>query len=239
MGQEAAHLLVRLLAALGALLLTGCAEQRPARVDPARYDAFYLWAGVKPQPALERAQELYILAGEVRSGGQWVPLRAGTPKTGDVDLWLVVRSASLDWNDQALAAITREMKLWQAGSRLVGLQVDFDAATAGLAGYAEFLRALRRDLPREYRLSVTGLMDWSANADPAALAQLKGVVDEVVVQSYQGRTTIAGYERYLDRLARVPVPHKVALVQGGEWREPESLRRDPLFKGYVVFLLNP
>jgi hypothetical protein len=28
-------------------------------------------------------------------------------------------------------------------------------------------------------------------------------------------------------------------VQGGEWVEPASLRRDPLFRGYVVFLLNP
>ena len=82
-------------------------------------------------------------------------------------------------------------------------------------------------------------MDWSANADPAALASLTGVVDEVVVQSYQGRETIPGYARYLEKLARVPVPHKVALVQGGQWREPAALKRDPLFRGYVVFLVNP
>ena len=41
------------------------------------------------------------------------------------------------------------------------------------------------------------------------------------------------------RMARVPVPHKVALVQGGQWREPPALRSDPLFRGYVVFLVNP
>ena len=102
-----------------------------------------------------------------------------------------------------------------------------------------FLKDLRAKLPAQYHLSITGLMDWSANADPAALASLKGVVDEVVVQSYQGRATIPGYERYLEKLARVPVPHKVALVQGGEWREPASLKSDPLFRGYVVFLVNP
>ena len=61
----------------------------------------------------------------------------------------------------------------------------------------------------------------------------------MVVQSYQGRTTIPGYDSYLARLARVPVPHKVALVQGGEWREPAGLQADPLFRGYVVFLVNP
>jgi hypothetical protein len=31
----------------------------------------------------------------------------------------------------------------------------------------------------------------------------------------------------------------VALVEGGEWREPAALRADPLFRGYVVFLVNP
>ena len=60
-----------------------------------------------------------------------------------------------------------------------------------------------------------------------------------VVQSYQGRSTIPGYADYLDRLARVPIPHKVALEQGGEWQEPAALRSDPGFRGHVVFLVNP
>ena len=57
--------------------------------------------------------------------------------------------------------------------------------------------------------------------------------------SYQGRSTIPGYAAYFERLARVPLPHKVALVAGGDWRKPPGLRRDPLFRGYVVFLVNP
>lgn len=230
---------MRLLAALAALLLWGCAERREARVDAEQYDAFYLWAGVKPQPVLMKATSLYVLAGEVRRDGAWVPLRAGAPKLAGPEVWLVVRAASLDWSESTRAAIRRELALWQQTARVVGIQIDFDAATSGLSDYAVFLKKLRSELPLEYRLSVTGLMDWSANADPAALAQLTGVVDEVVVQSYQGRSTIPGYARYLERLARVPVPHKVALVQGGAWEEPAALRKDPLFRGYVVFLLNP
>ena len=217
------------------LLLAGCIASKPARVDPADYDAFYLWAGVKPQPVLAKAKTLYILDAEVRRGGHWVPLRAGVPKLDHAEVWLVVRATTLDWNDAIRAAILRDLTKWRA----VGLQVDFDASTQGLADYAAFLRQLRQHLPRTYKLSVTGLMDWSANGDPAALGQLSGVVDEVVVQSYQGRRTIPGYARYLEKLARVPVPHKVALVQGGAWSEPPELRRDPLFRGYVVFLLNP
>ncbi len=63
-----------------------------------------------------------------------------------------------------------------------------------------FLSDLRRQLPAKYRLSITGLLDWSANGDPEKLAALGNMVDEIVVQTYQGRKTIPGYENYLARL---------------------------------------
>lgn len=220
-------------------LLAGCGDAG-GRVDPADHDAFYLWAGVEPGPELRQAHTLYMLAGEVRRDDpdSFVLLRPSPPRLPDQDVWLVVRAARLDWGEGVHRAVERAMRQWRGrGTRLVGLQVDFDAATPELGNYATFLAALRARLPREYQLSVTGLMDWSAHADPAHLAALRGTVDEVVVQSYQARTTIPGYAAYLDRLARVPVPHKVALVEGGEWREPPALQQDPLFRGYVVFLL--
>ncbi len=227
------------LAGLGlALLLAACAPASSGRVEAEHYDAFFLWAGVKQQPVLARAKMLYLLAGEVRRDGSYVPLRA-TPRVRQGKVWLVVRAQSLDWPPQAWKRILAELNRWQAaGNTVAGLQVDFDASTNGLDRYATFLKDLRAKLPAAYHLSITGLMDWSANADPAALASLRGVVDEVVVQSYQGRSTIPDYERYLAKLARVPVPHKVALVQGGVWREPAALKNDPLFCGYVVFLVN-
>ena len=48
------------------------------------YQAFWLWAGVKPQPVLRQAQEMYLLAGEVRErrGGGHVHViaqRSATP----------------------------------------------------------------------------------------------------------------------------------------------------------------
>ena len=125
----------------------------------------------------------------------------------------------------------------RAGNRLTGVQIDFDARTRHLDEYAEFLRQIRRSLPSRYQLSITGLMDWSANGDPAALAKLKGVVDEVVIQTYQGHGTIWGNERYFDRMRGFPIPFKVGLVENGRWIEPPQLRSEPNFKGYVVFLL--
>jgi hypothetical protein len=239
MGQEAALFLVRRLGLALLALLTACSGPAPTRVDPARYDAFFLWAGVKPPAVLERAETLYLLAGEVRREGGFVSLR-GVPRVKRAEVWLVVRVERLDWDAATTARVLQELARWQAGgSRMAGLQIDFDASSKGLEGYAAFLTALRARLPAGMKLSITGLMDWSANADPTALASLKGVVDEVVVQSYQGRETIPGYEAYLAKLARVPVPHKVALVEGGEWQEPAALNGDPLFRGYVVFLVNP
>ena len=220
-------------------LLAACRGDAPARVDPAQYDSFFLWAGVKPPAALDQAKTLYLLAGEVRRTGGFVSLRA-VPHVGHGEVWLVVRTERLDWGSATTARVLQELSRWQAaGNRLTGLQIDFDSSAKGLEGYAAFLKSLRAQLPPGLKLSITGLMDWSANADPAALAGLQGVVDEVVVQSYQGRSTIPGYEVYLAKLARVPVPHKVALVEGGEWQEPAALKSDPLFRGYVVFLINP
>ena len=229
------------------MLLAGCGDRTvppdaEGRVDPADYTSFFLWAGVKPLSELARARELYILDGEVKADDPdtYVPMRAGVPRLPGKQVWLVVRAARLDWGEGVHRAVLTDLARWDAaGNAVAGLQVDFDAATRGLDGYADFLSRLRARLPARYKLSVTGLMDWSAHGDPAALARLAGIVDEVVVQSYQGRSTIPGYADYLNRLARVPIPHKVAVVQGGEWQEPAALRSDPGFLGYVVFLVNP
>ncbi|MEQ1498780.1 MAG: DUF3142 domain-containing protein [Novosphingobium sp.] len=239
MGQEVALFLVRRAGQALLALVAACSGPAAARVDPADYDAFFLWAGVKPPALLARAKVLYLLAGEVRRQGDFVSLR-GIPRAAKAEVWLVVRTQRIDWDEGVMQVVLRELAKWQAGgSRIVGLQIDFDSSAKGLGDYAAFLKALKAKLPAGQKLSITGLMDWSANADPAALGLLRGVVDEVVVQSYQGRETIPGYEAYLAKLARVPVPHKVALVEGGEWREVPALKSDPLFRGYVVFLVNP
>jgi hypothetical protein len=232
--------LVRGLAALGiAAALAGCGGP-PGRVDARDHDTFWLWAGTRPQPVLKQAKTLYVLEGEVRGEpARYVPLRPQPPRISGPEVWLVVRTDNLHWPESAYAALDWNVARWGAENRLTGVQIDFDARTRRLGEYGAFLRGLRKRLPAGTRLSVTGLMDWSANGDPAALAQLSGTVDEVVIQTYQGRSTIAGYSAYVRKLDRFPVPFRIGLVQGGEWREPAGLRNNPGFRGYVVFLLNP
>lgn len=241
MGERSQVLLVSrrkaLLGGLASLALAACQKQS-ATVDPRGYGAFFLWAGVEPRRWLSGARTVYLLAGEVRRAQRhgFIPLRA-LPHVEGPEIWFVVRVERLDWQDGLYQAIEQRMRQWErAGNRLVGLQIDFDAATHGLEHYAGFLADLRRRLPAKWRLSITGLMDWSAGGDPAGLSALAGVVDEIVVQTYQGRRTIPGYDGYLRSLGRLRTPYRVALVEGGEWREPPGLADDPNFKGYVVFL---
>ena len=221
------------------LALTACREQAP-RVDARTYQAFFLWAGVAAPEWLGEAREVYLLAGEVRhqTGSRFAPLRA-TPEVGGPRVWMVVRVERLDWEDAIHREVLRTLTRWEAaGNRIEGLQIDFDSATRGLARYASFLADLRTRLPARWKLSITGLLDWSAAGDPAALKQLSGSVDEIVLQTYQGRHTIPRYERYLTSLSRLGMPYRVGLVEGGEWSAPANLAQDPYFRGYVVFLLG-
>ncbi|HEX4761770.1 MAG TPA: DUF3142 domain-containing protein [Sphingomicrobium sp.] len=229
-----------MIALAAALAVAGCSD--PDRVDPRDHDAFWLWAGVSPHPALQDARIIYLLDGEVRAdeAARYVALRPEPPRLPGKQVWLVVRTDTLRWPEGSYSIIGRRLAQWRAaGGDLEGLQLDFDARTHHLDEYAAFLQGLRDRLPAGYRLSVTGLLDWSANGDPETLEALGGIVDEVVIQTYQGRETIPGYEAYFERMRGFGLPFRVGLVQGGRWREPEGLRSNPNFRGYVVFLLQP
>ncbi len=226
------------------LLLIGAASIARAQssvVQASRYDAFWLWAGVVPQPALAHARTVYLLDAEVRPGkSALISQRPAVPHVRYAEVWMVVRVETLDWSPGLYTQVLSDLARWrQAGNRIAGLQIDFDAHTRHLESYAIFLRDLRRRLPAGCRLGITGLLDWSSQGDPQDLDALAGAVDEVVLQIYQGRHVIPGYERYLIRLDRLKIPFRIGLLEGGEWQQPENLAANPYFRGFVVFLQNP
>ena len=235
--------MIRLVVVALLLALVGNAQPAPVeRVNASDYDAFWLWAGVKPQPVLSHARRLYLLQGQVEAGPavRLVAQRPAIPHVTGPDLWMVIRVETLAWTPSVYRQVLAQITRWRAaGNRVVGLQIDFDARTRHLTDYAAFLLDLKRRLPTDCALSITGLLDWSANGDPAGLDALAGTVDEVVLQIYQGRRVIPGYAGYLDRLHRLKVPFRIGLLQNGEWHEPSGLRANTEFRGYVVFLLNP
>jgi len=210
-------------------------------VDVNRYDAFWLWAGVIPQPALAHARTVYLLDAEVRPGkSTLISQRPALPHVQHADVWMVVRVETLDWSPTLYAQVLSDLARWrQAGNRVAGLQIDFDAHTHRLEEYAAFLKDLRQRLPADYKLGITGLLDWSSHGDPQGLDALAGAVDEVVLQIYQGRHVIPGYEQYLARLDRLKIPFRIGLLENGEWQQPANLASNLYFRGFVVFLLNP
>ena len=220
------------------------ATEKSIRVDAASYRQFWLWGAVKPQPVLRQAQRLYLLQGHISQQGEAVRLQPqGLPPSPlkVPELWLSYRVATLEWQPGVVRDLLRQRAAWQAkGNRVIGIQIDFDAATPKLASYADFLRGLRQQLPADCQLGITGLLDWGANGDVTTLNGLSGVVDELVVQTYRGRATVDHYAHYLPALRRLTLPFKLGLVQGGEW-QPEWQRQfasQPNYRGEVVFLLN-
>lgn len=223
-------------------LLTGHAQAYEV-VNAREHPAFWLWSGVKASDALQNAQTVYLHQGEVLTRtGAVVFQRLGLPvsRLTFPQIWLTVRFTTLDTPEAVAPRIIRLMQSWQAaGNHVVGLQVDFDAATYQLAKYAHFLRQLRQQLPEEFALGVTGLLDWAKTGEVATLNTLP--VNELVVQSYQGRHTVSNYQHYLPALSGLRIPFKLGLVQNGEWdpKAEAQLLNSPWYRGTVVFMLNP
>lgn len=244
MEQVVAVLLVRLKGCLWLICLL-CSGRTLAGVNASEHDAFWLWSGVDAQPVLAQARTLYLLQGQIaasRNDRQRVAFIAqgmSVTRLPQPELWIVYRAHTLHWPEGVYTQLLGQVQRWQArGNAIVGVQIDFDARTRYLEEYVVFLQDLRQRLPARYKLSITGLLDWSSNADPQTLGTLKGVVDEVVVQTYQGRHSIPDYAAYLPRISRMGLPFKIGVIQGGAWQTPESLQRSPWFGGLVVFLQN-
>ena len=134
----------------------------------------------------------------------------------------------------------RDCDAWQnRGNRVLCVQLDFDSATGRLAAYGEFLQQVRALLPEKWMLGVTGLMDWVNHKD---VVMASDVVDELVLQTYQGSKPVPDLQRYLKQLARsgppLVVPFKLGWVEGDSGEMPDAIREHPLFRGEVVFLLR-
>ena len=208
------------------------------------YDAFWIWGEIKSAPYLNKAKEIYILQGEIRIdqiSKQSIVISQGVPvlKIPHQKLWLVFRNHHLNWQTHELNKILSRVRQWEnSGNHIQGIQIDFDAKTKNLNQYALFLQQLRKQLPKQYQLSMTSLMDWTNIQDQNTLRLFRENIDEMVIQTYQGSHTIPNYQAYLKKVSALKLPYKIGLVQHGEWDRQIKFYTDPNFKGYVVFLLR-
>ncbi len=235
MGEEPKILLVKGLRLLGFTLLL-CATGPSLAGESVRardYDAYWLWAGVRARPELEKAKTLYLLQGEIGLDPFGaIRLRAqGATEPGPhaPALWLVYRVRSLDWTPEIFATLNHRLARWRDATRVAGVQIDFDASTHGLERYAAFLAELRKTLPEGCGLSVTGLMDWASQASLEDIDKLSGTVDEMIFQTYRGRETVKDIDAYLARLGRLHVPFRLGLAEGAQWSNSGDASTQPAF----------
>ncbi|TDN49012.1 MULTISPECIES: DUF3142 domain-containing protein [Buttiauxella] len=238
MGKTAQLLLVTLLL----LLATIVPPAMPSEAKHQEYTAYWLWSGVSSQPALQNAQVVYLHQGEIVSRQNRAKfIKLGVPRSplAFPSVWVTVRTTTLDVPDDILNSVLDLPGKWAAaGNHVVGLQIDFDAGTYRLQDYQKFLLRVRHKLDKRFALGVTGLLDW---AKTGSIQQLNALpIDELVIQTYQGKTTVKEYQRYLPALLKLRVPFKIGLVQNGEWDKSWQTRlaTSSFYRGEVVFLLN-
>lgn len=185
---------------IGSLGLSGCVASSQAQ--PVRWTTgFWFWDGSSLDPAYsgETLDVLFAQVGTIRfdsnrwstvepaqrwnTYGRW-PDRMPAAR----DYWLVYRYERQDVPGLPAAARLAEQisrlrtEAQQRNRHVVGIQLDIDSPTSALPRYAEFLSAVRKDLPAGFEISITALLDWFRAG--TAIDDVIQQVDEFVPQFY-------------------------------------------------------
>ncbi|HWH86296.1 MAG TPA: DUF3142 domain-containing protein [Pseudomonas sp.] len=170
------------------VLLAGCEQDEAPALDQQLYVWQRQWTSAH-EPALRDSRDdfstLRVLALQAFPGERWsrAQVNPALLKADGRPLIAVIR---LDGQLQSLeqkqvtAQILQVIADWQAqGLTLSGVEIDHDAGTARLPGYAQLLRDLRATLPPSLPLSITALPAWLDSVHLPALLQS---VDSSVLQ---------------------------------------------------------
>lgn len=166
-------------------LLSGCTP--PAELDQQLYIWQRQWRPSHAE-ALQQTRETFsqlrVLALQYHPQAGWSAARPDLTllRTDGRPLVAVVRLDGRLPNEQD-EVIRKSLALlehWRrAGLPLVGLELDHDSGTAQLSRYRQLLIALRQQLPKSIRLSITALPAW---LDSPELPALLGSVQQSVLQ---------------------------------------------------------
>jgi hypothetical protein len=203
---------------------------------------YWLWPGAH-LPVQAHIHRLYLLQGVFSARANRFVDQGENARTlkNIKELMLVYRLDALQSTSVIMQQVYLDLQAWKdRRNNVVGLQLDFDSATGDLALYEKFLREIRAQLPVNYQLSITGLMDW-INYNPGSLNL--NFLDEVVLQTYQGSKSVSKLDLYLDKLAQQGSPFatsfKLGFVKGALIPKAQlaQIADDPDFRGCVTFLL--
>lgn len=178
----------RLCGALVLALLTGCEPQPPMPLDQQLYVWQRQWRPAHEQALAESRREfstLRVLALQAHPKAGWsralvnlAQLKAdGRPVIAVVRLDGQLPALDVQLAQQQIAQLIARWQ--QAGVTPSGLEIDHDSGSTRLAGYSQFLQALRKQLPADIKLSITALPAW---LDSPNLPELLEAVDSSVLQ---------------------------------------------------------
>jgi hypothetical protein len=230
------------LALISILLLAAIALYATAK-QPDPPLSYWLWAGITPD-AVPVNSELYIHQGhfEVRDEQTTFERHGLYPHPLKCSkLFLVYRiDGGLPDVKTILAVFNKNVRSWQRHPVTVtGIQLDFDSPTSKLLKYGKYLEDFRKQLPKEFALSVTGLGDWALSGNEDAMRRISSATDEIVFQLYQGREHLPDIERYVEALSDYRLPFRIGLIYGQE--TPDSvnrLRDNSHFRGTIYFIVK-
>lgn len=177
-----------LCGALVLALLTGCEPQPPMPLDQQLYVWQRQWRPAHEQALAESRRDfstLRVLALQAHPKAGWsralvnlAQLKAdGRPVIAVVRLDGQLPALDVQLAQQQIAQLIARWQ--QAGVTPSGLEIDHDSGSARLAGYSQFLQALRKQLPADIKLSITALPAW---LDSPNLPELLEAVDSSVLQ---------------------------------------------------------
>lgn len=153
-----------------------CSRQ-PAQPPPGTWThGFWFWQGSSERVRAESGpvDVLYIHGGSIQRGRMWSSQNFETRVYGGVpdsipparEYWIVFREETPGPPERSVAprlvkvAEQELAEMSRRGYKVAGVQLDIDCPTGSLGKYAEFLRAVRKQLPPGTQLSITALLDW-------------------------------------------------------------------------------
>lgn len=193
------------LLVIASVCLSGCTVSWSSQPTPARWTTgFWFWDGSSIDPAYsgQELDVLFVQVGTIRketlpayvrptgnATEQWYAYGALPSEIPPArEYWLVYRYANQGVPDPQVASkIATEINRLQSDARerhlnVVGVQLDIDSPTSALPRYADFIRDVRRGLPKGVQVSITALLDWFRSG--TAIGDVIAQVDEFVPQFY-------------------------------------------------------
>lgn len=237
--------------------INACQQPAPNPIPPLEQQV-YIWQRqwtAQHAIALQRSKtsfsQLRILAAQVHPQEGWVNTKINLQQLVQ-DQRPIIAVIRLDGQlntlstGQILQQLQQLTQTWQQlPVRLVGLEIDYDAGSAKLADYVQFLRKLRQQLPNSLSLSVTVLPAW---LDSPALNALRTVTNHTVLQVHavnpltqgifepaQAATWIERYQKQAQRPFYVALPaYGAGMTASGAVESEVTLPEAGIRQEYIV-----